>query len=249
MLNFAANRAALMFALLGKICMIKFDQVSKVYNSKDEPIVALKEISFSIGEGEFVCVVGKSGAGKTTLIKVLTGYERPTSGQVFFRGADVHSVTSSGLQKIRRKIGVVYQDYKLLQTKTVFENLSYIMQVIGISDTDTNRDVAQVLEIVKLECRACSFPQELSGGEKQRLAIARALIHRPELIVADEPTGNLDPYHTFEIINLFKKISQMGATIILATHNKEIVDNLKKRVITLEQGRIVSDDLDGRFIL
>ncbi|PIU16020.1 cell division ATP-binding protein FtsE [bacterium (Candidatus Gribaldobacteria) CG08_land_8_20_14_0_20_39_15] len=229
--------------------MIKFDQVSKVYNSKDEPIVALKEISFTVGEGEFVCVVGKSGAGKTTLIKLLTGYERPTNGQVFFRGADVHSITPSSLQKIRRKIGVVYQDYKLLQTKTVFENLSYIMQVIGISDTDINRDIAQVLEIVKLECRACSFPQDLSGGEKQRLAIARALIHRPELIVADEPTGNLDPYYTFEIISLFKKISQMGATIILATHNKEIVDNLKKRVITLEQGRIISDDPEGRFIL
>lgn len=229
--------------------MIQFQNVSKIYNSKNEPIIAVKDVSFTIQEGEFVCVVGKSGAGKTTLVKLLTGHERPTDGQVFFREVDIHDITSSDLQKIRRKIGVVYQDYKLLQTKTVFENLSYVMQVIGISDTDINRDVAQVLEIVGLESRVCSFPCELSGGEKQRLAIARALIHRPELIVADEPTGNLDPYHTFEIVNLFKKISQMGATIVLATHNKEIVDNLKKRVITLEQGRIVSDDPEGRFIL
>jgi len=229
--------------------MIKFDNVSKIYNSQPEPIMALQDISFTIKEGEFVCIVGKSGAGKTTLIKLLTGYEKPTNGQVFFRDIDVHNLPSSTLQKIRRKFGVVYQDYKLLQTKTVFENLAYIMEVIGISDTDINRDVAQVLEIVGLETRACSFPLELSGGEKQRLAIARALIHRPELIVADEPTGNLDPYHTYEIINLFKKISQMGATIILATHNKEVVDNLKKRVVTLEQGRVISDDPEGRFIL
>jgi len=229
--------------------MIKFEKVSKIYNSKNEPIVAVEDVSFVISEGEFVCVVGKSGAGKTTLIKLLTGYERPTDGQVFFHERDIHGIASTGLQKIRRKIGVVHQDYRLLQTKTVFENLAYVMQVIGISDTDIKRDAAQVLDIVGLESRACSFPCELSGGEKQRLAIARALIHRPELIVADEPTGNLDPYHTFEIVHLFKKISQMGATIILATHNKEIVDNLKERVITLERGRIISDEREGRFIL
>ncbi|MDD5750125.1 MAG: ATP-binding cassette domain-containing protein [Candidatus Pacebacteria bacterium] len=229
--------------------MIKFDNVSKIYNGDNEPISAVREVSFTIQEGEFVCLVGKSGAGKTTLIKLLTGNEKPTCGQVFFRETDIHGIVSADLQKIRRKIGVVYQDYRLLQTKTVFENLAYVMQVIGIPDTDINRDIAQVLEIVGLETRACSFPAELSGGERQRLAIARALIHRPELIVADEPTGNLDPYHTFGIVQLFKKISQMGATIVLATHNKEIVDNLKKRVITLEQGRIISDDPEGKFIL
>jgi len=229
--------------------MIQFQNVTKIYSSSLEPIVAVRDISFSIKEGEFVCIVGKSGAGKTTLIKLLTGHEKPSQGQVFFKEVDVHNIPSNTLQKMRRKIGVVFQDYKLLQGKTVFENLSYVMQVIGISDIDIKRDVEQVLDIVGLESRACSFPQELSGGEKQRLAIARALIHRPELIVADEPTGNLDLYNTYEVVNLLKKISQLGATIILATHDKEIVDSLKKRVITLELGKIISDEAQGRFIL
>ena len=229
--------------------MIQFQNVTKIYNSHLESITAVRDISFSIKEGEFVCVVGKSGAGKTTLIKLLTGHEKPSQGQVFFKEVDVHNVPSNTLQKMRRKIGVVFQDYKLLHGKTVFENLSYVMQVIGISDTDIKRDVEQVLDIVGLESRACSFPQELSGGEKQRLAIARALIHRPELIVADEPTGNLDLYNTYEVVNLLKKINQLGATIILATHDKEIVDGLKKRVITLELGKIISDEAQGRFIL
>lgn len=229
--------------------MVQFQNVTKIYNSSLEPIVAVRDISFTIEEGEFVCVVGKSGSGKTTLIKLLTGHEKPSQGQVFFKEVDVHNISSNILQKMRRKIGVVFQDYKLLQGRTVFENLSYVMQVIGISDTDIKRDVEQVLDIVGLESRACSFPQELSGGEKQRLAIARALIHRPELIVADEPTGNLDLYNTYEVVNLLKKINQLGATIILATHDKEIVDGLRKRVITLELGRIISDEAQGRFIL
>jgi len=229
--------------------MLKFQAVTKIYSNKPEPIIALQSVSFAVSPGEFICLVGKSGAGKTTLIKLLTGYEKPTEGGVFFKNINIHELPSSGLQKIRRKIGVVHQDYKLLQSKTVFENLSYIMQVIGISDTDIKRDVAQVLDIVGLESRTCSFPNELSGGEKQRLAVARALIHRPDMVVADEPTGNLDLYNAYEVISLFKKISELGATVILATHNREIVDSLKKRVITLDQGRIISDEKDGRFIL
>ena len=153
------------------------------------------------------------------------------------------------MQKLRRRIGVVHQDYKLLFDKTVQENLSFVMQVIGVSDSCIKRDLPQVLEIVGLEQRATNFPDELSGGEKQRLSIARALVHRPEIIIADEPTGNLDFYNSYQIIDLFRKINSLGTTIVLATHDKEIVNSLQKRVITLEQGKIIRDDPNGKFIL
>ncbi len=230
--------------------MIKFENVTKTYcTAKGEPFYALSDISFHIKPGEFVSLVGRSGAGKTTIVKLLIGQEKPASGNILFKGVNVPKVKLCDLQKIRRKIGVVHQDYKLLFNKTVAENLSYIMQVIGVSDESISRDVPQVLEIVGLEDRAGNFPNELSGGEKQRLAIARALVHRPEVIIADEPTGNLDLYNTYDIINLFKKIHNMGTTIILSTHNKEIVNNLNKRVITLNQGKITSDEQKGKFRL
>ncbi|NQU82553.1 MAG: ATP-binding cassette domain-containing protein [Parcubacteria group bacterium] len=229
--------------------MISFDNVTKTYRTKNCSITAVKDASFDIEEGEFVCIVGKSGAGKTTLIKLLTGCEKPSKGKIIFKGTDIGRISSNELQKTRRKIGVVFQDYKLLETRTVTENLSYIMEIIGISDTSINRDVNHVLEIVGLEQRAHNFPCDLSGGEKQRLAIARALIHRPDVIIADEPTGNLDLYNSYDIINLFKKINGLGATIVLATHDKDVIGKLKKRVITIDEGRIVSDDPHGRFIL
>ncbi len=229
--------------------MIQFKNVSKIYYSAQEPVVALAGVSFQITKGEFVSIVGKSGAGKTTLIKLLIGEEKPTSGEILFKGKNVTEMSPRGIQFLRRKIGVIYQDYKLLSGKTVRENVEYIMQVIGAKDKDILRDVPQVLEIVGLADRQSSFPQELSGGEKQRLAIARALCHRPEVIVADEPTGNLDLYNTFEIINLLKKIHQFGTTIILATHNKEVIDSLEERVITLDQGKIIHDQKKGKFIL
>ena len=229
--------------------MIQFKNVSKIYYSAQEPVVALTDVSFQITRGEFVSIVGKSGAGKTTLIKLLIGEEKPTSGVIFFKGRNVSEMSPKEIQFLRRKIGVIYQDYKLLPRKTVRENVEYIMQVIGAKDKDILRDVPQVLEIVGLADRQSSFPQELSGGEKQRLAIARALIHRPEVIVADEPTGNLDLYNTFEIVNLLKKIHQFGTTIILATHNKEVIDSLESRVITLDKGKILHDQEKGKFIL
>lgn len=229
--------------------VLLFDNISKVYVSGSQHIVALDGVSFAIGGGEFVSIVGKSGSGKTTLIRLLIGEEKPTEGNVFFRDINVNKIRLGVLQKLRRKIGVIHQDYKLLPKKTVEENLVYVMRVIGAPKETIQRDVPQVLEIVGLEARANNFPHELSGGEKQRLAIARALIHRPELIVADEPTGNLDPYHTYEIVNLLQKINNMGTTVILATHNKEIIDSLKKRVITLDRGRLISDHIKGKFIL
>lgn len=229
--------------------MIKFQNVTKIYKSYKKPVVALEDVSFEVGQGEFASVVGKSGAGKTTIVKLLVGQETPTRGRIFFKGLDITKLKPAALQKIRRKIGVCYQDYKLLQAKTVRENLSYIMQVIGAAESSIARDIPQVLELVNLAERSGDFPEQLSGGEKQRLAIARALVHRPEVIVADEPTGNLDLYNTYEIINLLKKIHQLGTTILLLTHDKGVIDALQKRVITLEEGRVVNDDPQGKFIL
>ena len=229
--------------------MIEFKNVNKIYHSTKEAVAALRDISFQVNKGDFVSIVGKSGAGKTTLIKLLIGEEKPTEGEIFFKGVDIGRMGSRRVQVLRRKIGVVHQDYKLLPSKTVRENVEYIMQVIGASDRDIGRDVPQVLEIVGLAERQNNFPEELSGGEKQRLAIARSLCHRPEVIVADEPTGNLDLYNTFEIVNLFKKIHSLGTTVILATHNKDVIDSLERRVITLEEGRVIHDRPEGKFIL
>jgi len=225
--------------------MIKFQEVTKIFPPNT---AALDNISFEIKPKEFVSIVGRSGAGKTTLLRLLMAEEKPTQGQVFLDGLDVHKIKPGKLPAIRRKIGVVFQDYKLLPSKTAYENVAYIMEVIGADDLEIARDVPEVIEIVGLTERANNFPAELSGGEKQRLSIARALIHRPEVILADEPTGNLDPYHTLDIIRLLLKINELGTTVVLSTHNKEIINKLGKRVITLEKGKIIRDEERGRFI-
>lgn len=232
--------------------MIKFENVTKIYNPSRPnfpPAVALDDVSFEINNTEFISLVGRSGAGKTTLLRLLLGEEKPTKGHVFFDNQDVHKVRKSRLPKLRKKIGAVFQDYKLLPLKTTYENIAYVMEVMGVSDKEISRDVHQVLEIVGLTDKANNFPKELSGGEKQRAAIARALIHRPEVILADEPTGNLDPYNASDVIRLLLKINELGTTVILASHNKEIVNSLGRRVITLENGKIVRDEEKGRFVL
>jgi len=233
--------------------MISFKSVTKKYfltnNNTEVTSIALDDISFDVKAKEFVSVVGKSGAGKTTLLKLLLAQEKPTSGDVFFEEQNIHNIKSKDLPDLRRKIGSVFQDYKLISSKNVYENVSYIMEVIGASDEEIKRDVPRVLDIVGLNDKLNNFPAQLSGGEKQRVAIARALIHRPIIILADEPTGNLDPYHTFEIIQLLRKINEMGTTIVLSTHNKDVINNLCKRVITLEKGKIIRDEEKGRFIL
>lgn len=231
--------------------MIRFQSVTKIYpdHQGNSPIVALENISFEVEPKEFVSIVGRSGAGKTTLFKLLLAEEKPTEGKIFFNGQNVNNLKPNQLPQLRRKIGAVFQDYKLLPSKTTYENIAYVMEVTGATDQEIKRDVPQILEIVGLEERANNFPAELSGGEKQRVAIARAIAHRPEVILADEPTGNLDPYHTLEIIRLLLKIQEMGTTLILATHNKEIINRLGKRVITLEKGRIIRDEKKGKFIL
>ena len=226
--------------------MIRFENVSKIYLPDT---VALKNISFGVEKKEFVSIVGKSGAGKTTLLKLLLASEKPSQGKIFFGGRDISEMGSEEIPEHRKRIGAVFQDYKLLDSKNAYENIVYIMEVLGKSDEEIVRDVPKVLDIVGLTERADHFPAELSAGERQRAAIARALIHRPEVILADEPTGNLDPYNTSEIIRLLLKINELGTTIILATHNKEIINSLGRRVITLDQGKLVRDEKEGRFIL
>ena len=225
---------------------IAFERVSKVYPPGS---VALEDISFSIEQGEFVSVVGKSGAGKTTLLKLLLAEEKSSSGRVLVDGKNITEISSSRMPDFRRKIGMVFQDYKLLPHKTAYENIAYVMEVMGAEEEEIVRDVTEVLRIVGLSDRADHFPDQLSGGEKQRVAIARALIHRPGVIVADEPTGNLDPYNTRDIIHLLSKINELGTTIILATHNKEVINRLGKRVLTLDQGRLIRDEQKGRFVI
>lgn len=226
--------------------MISYRNVTKIYPLN---VCALADISFDVKKGEFVSVVGKSGAGKTTLLKLLLGEERPTQGEVFLEDINVHELRSSHLPGLRRNVGAVFQDYKLLDSRTAYENIAYVMEVMGVKDETIARDTAEVLQIVGLIDRANHFPSQLSGGEKQRVAIARALIHRPQVIVADEPTGNLDPYHTKDIIELLVRINELGTTVILATHNKDIINHLGRRVITLSEGRVIRDEEKGRFVL
>jgi cell division transport system ATP-binding protein len=229
--------------------MLKFQNITKAYRTSSGKITALNDVSFELKKGEFVSIVGRSGAGKTTLLRLLLAEEKPTSGQVFFEGQDVHIIKSNHLPELRKRIGAVFQDYKLISSKTTFENVAYVLEVIGATNKEICRDVPQVLELVGLHERANNFPHELSGGEKQRAAIARALIHRPDIILADEPTGNLDPYNASDIIKLLIKINEMGTTVILATHDKQVINSLGKRVITLDRGKLIRDEEKGRFIL
>jgi cell division transport system ATP-binding protein len=226
--------------------MIKFEKVTKIF---EPDLTVLQDITFEVKKGEFVCIVGKSGAGKTTLINLILGLQKPNSGEIFFDGENISNASSNEMQKIRRKIGGIHQDYKLLSNKTVFENVSYIMEVEGKDKEEIEDHVPKILETVGLLEKTNNFPNELSGGEQQRLAVARALINDPEVILADEPTGNLDPYNTYEVIQLLEKMNQLGKTIILSSHDREVVNKLKKRVITLEDGKIIRDEEEGRYII
>lgn len=212
-------------------------------------MVALQDISFTVEPKEFVSLIGQSGAGKTTLLKLLLAEEKPTEGSVFFESINLNEVSRSKLPQLRRRIGVVFQEFRLLPNKTTFENIAFAMEAAGRTTEEINTDVPHVLELVDLVEKASHFPHELSGGERQRVAIARAIINQPDVILADEPTGNLDPLNTWEIIRILKKINELGTTIILATHNKSIIDSLGRRVITLEKGKIVRDDKEGRYVL
>ena len=226
--------------------MIYFDKVSKVYSPTS---IALEDVSFTIAPNEFISVVGQSGAGKSTLLKLLLAEDRPTSGKVFFESSDIHAVPKEELPEIRRRMGVVFQDYRLLPQKTAYENVAFALEAGGKEDSDIKQDVSQVLELVGLMDKSWHFPHELSGGEKQRVAIARAIVSRPDVVIADEPTGNLDPLNTLEIIRLLEKINDLGTMVILATHDKEIINSLKRRVVTREKGKLVRDEQRGRYVL
>lgn len=224
--------------------MIYFDKVTKQYQNNT---TALHGVSFTIKPKEFVSIVGHSGAGKTTLLKMILGEEKPTHGKVYFESVNIHDLKKDDITRYRRRVGTIFQDFRLLPNLTVFENIAFAMEAAGRSEEEIAADVPHVLELVDLSKKMMNFPHELSGGEKQRVAIARAIVNQPDIIIADEPTGNLDPVSTYDIVQILKKINDLGTTVILTTHNKGIIDSLQRRVIVMENGKVVRDDADGRF--
>ncbi len=226
--------------------MLKFNNVTKLYHTGD---IALKDINLHIKPKEFVSIVGHSGAGKTTLLKLILGEEAPTEGELYFEDMNIHLLKKKMINLYRRRVGTVFQDFRLLPDKTAYENVAFAMEAAGRDDEEILSDVPHALELVGLKHKAHNFPDELSGGEKQRIAIARAIVNQPDMIIADEPTGNLDPVNTYEIIQLLKKINDLGTTILLTTHNVGVIDNLGRRVITIKDGRIALDSPEGKYIL
>ena len=228
--------------------MIYFDSVSKIYNTGVES-KALDAVTLTINPKEFVSIVGHAGAGKTTLLKMILAEETPTSGAVFFESVDIHKIPRSRLNVLRQKMGTVFQDFKLIPTKTAYENIAFAMEAAGRTDEEIAADVPHVLELVDLTEKAWSFPSELSGGERQRVAIGRAIVNQPDVLLADEPTGNLDPINTYQVVEILKRINELGTTVILTSHSKGVIDSLGKRVITMDSGRVVRDDKEGRYVL
>ncbi len=224
--------------------MILLDRVTKIYPNQS---VALSGLNLHIGPKEFVSIVGTSGAGKSTLIKLLIKEEYQSSGKIIVGGIDYDTLKKSDIPHLRRRIGVVFQDFKLLPNRNVYENVAFALEVSGAHSGEIKRSVPKVLQLVGLGSKGANFPAELSGGERQRVAIARALVRQPKILIADEPTGNLDPKYAWEIIELLLKINRFGTTVLLTTHNKEIVNALKRRVITLNRGRIIKDEQEGRY--
>jgi cell division transport system ATP-binding protein len=218
-----------------------------VYHPDAPP--AVSEVTLGIDPGEFVSIVGHSGAGKTTLLKMLFAEVKPTSGNVYFGSREIAVLSRKELLELRRDIGTVFQDFRLIPTKNVYENIAFALEVAGKSDEDIQADVPHVLELVGLSDKIWSFPRELSGGEQQRVAIARAIVNQPGVLIADEPTGNLDPLNAHDVVEILKKINDLGTTVILTTHNKTIVDSVGRRVVTMDRGAIVRDDKHGKYVL
>ena len=226
--------------------MIEYRDVSKIF---DRDVVALSNVNVKIDQGEFVSVVGQSGTGKSTFLKLLTLEEKATSGRVIFYDVDLTELTKNDLPFHRRRIGVIFQDFKLLPTRTAYENVAFALEVSGKSIDEVKKNVPQILDIVGLSGKFDAYPKEMSGGEQQRVAIARALVHHPEVLIADEPTGNLDIINTWEIIDLLLKINKLGTTVVLATHDKETVDRINRRVIAMDDGRIIRDQERGKYMI
>lgn len=225
--------------------MILLDRVTKTYARGGGS--ALQRVSLHIEPKEFVIVVGPSGAGKSTLLKLLTREEKPSSGKIIIGGIDYERLKDRDIPKLRRRIGVVFQDFKLLPNKTVFENVAFALEIAGMSNREIRHTVPKVLNIVGLKGKEKSYPRELSGGERQRVAIARAVIRQPKILIADEPTGNLDPKHAWDVIKVLEKINKYGTTVLLTTHNQDIVNKLKRRVVTINDGQIISDKANSGY--
>ncbi len=226
--------------------MIYFDKVTKIHR---DGTPSLEDVTISIAPKEFVSIVGHSGAGKTTLLKMLLAEDRPTEGTVFFESVDVHTLPKSSLHHYRRKIGMVFQDFRLIPNKTAYENIAFAMEAAGRAQDEIELDVPHILDLVGLGGKGHHFPNQLSGGEQQRIAIGRAIINQPDVIVADEPTGNLDPVNTYEIMDILKKINELGTTVLITTHNKGVVDSMGRRVVTMDRGRVIRDDQQGQYVL
>ena len=222
-------------------------EMSEVYKTYPNGVLAINGINIKINQGEFAYVVGPSGAGKSTFIKMMYREEKPTSGKIIINGVDLSKLKESKVPFLRRSIGVVFQDFKLLPKLTVFENVAFALEVIGENPRSIKKRVLDVLDLVQLKHKARFFPNELSGGEQQRVSLARSIVNNPGVMIADEPTGNLDPDTSWEIMHLFEEINNRGTTIVMATHNKEIVNTLKKRVIAIEDGKIVRDEPRGEY--
>lgn len=225
--------------------MILLDRVTKLFGKDNKS--ALNRVSLNIEPKEFVIIVGTSGAGKSTLLKLLTREEKPTSGKIVVGGIDYDTLRDRDVPLLRRKIGVVFQDFKLLPQRTVFENVAFALEIAGMSNREIKNTVPKVIELVGLTGKENQFPGQLSGGERQRVAIARAVVRQPKILIADEPTGNLDPKHSWDIVRLLEKINRYGTTVLLTTHNQEIVNKLKRRVITIDHGKIVADEAEGSY--
>lgn len=225
--------------------MILLDRVTKTYNKDMAP--AVNRMSLFIAPKEFVIIVGSSGAGKSTLLKMLTREEKPTSGKIVVGGIDYDTLKDSQIPMLRRKIGVVFQDFKLLPKRTVFENIAFALEIAGMTGREIKSTVPKVIDLVGLTGKEKMYPHQLSGGERQRVAIARAVVRQPKILIADEPTGNLDPKNTWEIVRLLEKINKYGTTVLLTTHNAEIVNKLKRRVITLDGGKVSGDQAEGSY--
>ena len=225
--------------------MVEMRNVRKIYDSSNT--VALDGVDFSVEDGEFVFLVGSPGSGKSTLIKLITGEIRPTSGKVIVNDYDMSKIRRGKLPKMRRTLGVIFQDFRLIENMTVYDNVAFAMRVVGARNRDIRKRVPYVLDLVGLEGRERRLPNELSGGEQQRVAIARALVNNPRMIVADEPTGNLDPVRSLELMLLFEKINEMGTTVLVVTHEKELVNAFSKRVVAIDAGQVISDGMDGYF--
>ena len=224
--------------------MLEFIEVNKVYKND---VCALKDLSFKVEDGEFVFLIGASGAGKTSIIKMLLREIKPTTGEIIVDNVNIVKLRNRKIPQLRKTMGIVFQDFRLLEGKTVFDNIKYPLQILGVSKKEINKRVKEILELVGLSDRADSFPNQLSGGEQQRVCIARALINRPKYLIADEPTGNLDPNTSEEIMKLLLDVNAKGTTVIVSTHDRDIVNKLKKRVISMDHGAMINDEERGGY--